>query len=53
VELQGRFDNDKGLEFAEWLIPKYRKPGVQGWTKYTNESEIEVKPDRPTRLVFT
>jgi hypothetical protein len=43
LEVQGRFGNGQGQEFAEWFILQYQKRGIDGWTRYANRTGVQVR----------
>ncbi|KAK6055901.1 hypothetical protein COOONC_06594 [Cooperia oncophora] len=41
VEVQGRFDEGRGMEFARAFKIEYWRPKLSGWASYRSEEGIE------------
>ncbi|VDM72898.1 unnamed protein product [Strongylus vulgaris] len=42
VEVQGRYDEGRGMEFARAFKVEYWRPSLQGWASYKSEENTEV-----------
>ncbi|VDO89287.1 unnamed protein product [Heligmosomoides polygyrus] len=46
VEVQGRFDEGRGMEFARAFKIEYWRPKLRGWASYKDEEGSEVSVGR-------
>nr|CDJ91912.1 Coagulation factor 5 8 type and Tyrosine protein kinase domain containing protein [Haemonchus contortus] len=44
VEVQGRFDEGRGMEFAKAFKIEYWRPRLTGWASYRSEEGLEIIP---------
>ncbi|CAJ0602423.1 unnamed protein product [Cylicocyclus nassatus] len=44
VEVQGRYDEGRGMEFARAFKIEYWRPNLQGWASYKSEENTEIIP---------
>ncbi|RCN28201.1 hypothetical protein ANCCAN_26059 [Ancylostoma caninum] len=43
VQVQGRYDEGRGMEFARAFKLEYWRPNMRGWASYRSEDDVEVR----------